>query len=266
MQDYHIHSSFSGDSDMSMDDACKKAINLGIKEIAFTDHIDLYWPGPIKFEIIDLKQYASTIKGFQEKYQEKLTVKLGVELGIQPHSADETKILIAETDLDYIIASIHCVDGMDICEERFFNQKTPYQAYFRYFEEVLHMVESFEPFSVLGHLDVIRRYYPNPEERNINYRDFAEIIDNIFISLIRKNKGIEINTSGFRYGLESFLPSLDFLKRYRQLGGEIVTIGSDAHTPDFVGYKLDQAIDMIKESGFRYITGFNKLEPSFIKI
>ena len=249
-----------------MEDACQKAIALGLIEIAFTDHIDLDWPGQeFTFEI-DLNQYFNSLNKIQKEYNDKVIIRKGIELGIQPNTIEKTNNLIKGYDFDYIIASIHCVGGCDIMKESFFKDKTTIQIYLSYFEEVLFIIHSFKPFCCLGHLDLIRRYIPDKNNRNISYNDFSDIVDSIFKILIDKNKGIEVNTSGLKYGLNSFLPGLDFIKRYRELGGEIITIGSDSHDTGRVGDKVTEAIELIKEAGFKYITGFDKMEPYFIKI
>ena len=266
MLDYHIHSNFSLDSELKMEDACYKAIELGLKEIAFTDHIDLDWPGKEYTFEINLNQYFKSLSKIKKEFDHRILVKKGIELGIQPNTIEKTNKLIKGYEFDYIIASIHCVGGCDIMKENFFEDKTTFQAYLRYFEEVVLIVNSFKSFCCLGHLDLIRRYIPDKSSRNISYNDFSDIVDSILKILIDKHKGIEVNTSGLKYGLNSFLPGSDFIKRYRELGGEIITIGSDSHDTGRVGDKVSEAIELIKEAGFKYITGFNKMEPYFIKI
>lgn len=267
MQDYHIHSNFSGDSDMPMETACSAAINLGLKEIAFTDHIDLGWPGPgLEFENINLEEYTAAIRRNGSKYSKSLSVKLGIEIGLQPQTLQETRILIENYPFDYIIASVHCVDCFVLGDNRFFAGKTVFQAYERYFKEVLSVVTNFDHFCTLGHIDVMRRYIPTPSDRQIKYADYLDVLDSIFLTLINKNKGIEINTSGFRYGLESFLPPFDFIKRYKELGGEIITIGSDAHSVPYIGCKLKEALDIISSCGFKYYTSYTNMTPTFINL
>lgn len=265
MIDYHIHSSFSGDSQMSMQDACNSAINAGLKEIAFTDHIDLLWPENC-YTTINLTDYFNKLNNIKSEYSGKLTVKIGIELGLQPISIDETNSLINGFEFDFIIASVHCVDCIDIINPEFYSNKSTQEAYLRYFNEILSIMNSFNNFSVLGHLDIIRRYLPNIEDRKIKYSEYFEILKEILTTLIKMNRGIEINTSGYNYGLNSFLPEIEIVKLYRELGGEIITVGSDSHHPSKVGNKIPEAIEMIKSVGFKYITSFSNMQPDFMKI
>ncbi len=267
MQDYHIHSSFSGDSHMSMSDACKKAVSRGLLEIAFTDHIDLDWPGnTTDFKNISLAEYFKSLNKYIDKYSDKIKIKKGIELGLQPHTIEKTSAHITGFDFDYIIASVHCVDNTILDCPVLFNGRPKNSAYLTYFQDVLTMVRNLEKFSVLGHIDVITRYVPDPAERNINYLDFTDIIDDILSELVRRGKGIEVNTSGYRYGLNSFHPGPELVKRFFKLGGEVITVGSDAHTPDYIGHQISSAMEMIRSCGFRYISSFSDMNVSFIKI
>jgi histidinol-phosphatase (PHP family) len=236
MQDYHIHSNYSGDSNMPMLEACEKAINLGLKEITFTDHVDLDWPGEFKFEIIDITNYLNEIESMQKNFS-NISIKKGIEMGIQPHTIQSSEDILTKFKFDYVIASVHCVDNLDIMKSEYYNGKSVKEAYRRYFEEVLYAVTHFNNFCILGHIDMIRRYIPDTARREINYNDFSDVLDEVLINLVKKNKGLEVNTSGLRYGLDSFHPTIEFIKRFRELGGEIITIGSDAHNTDSVGYK-----------------------------
>ncbi len=267
MQDYHIHSSFSGDSCMPLSDACRKAVNLGLEEIAFTDHIDLDWPGSTAdFQNINLVDYFKSLDKCIDEYSHNIRIRKGIELGLQPHTVKKTSAHISGFDFDYIIASVHCVDSTTLDCPDYYSGRSKNSSYLSYFQDVLTIVRNFEKFSALGHIDVITRYVPNPAERNINYLDYTDILDDILSELVRRGKGIEVNTSGYRYGLDSFHPGPELVKRYLELGGEIITIGSDAHTPDFIGHKIGSAMEMIRNCGFRYISSFSDMNAAFIKI
>lgn len=266
MNDYHLHSTFSSDSVMTMDEACKKAISMGFDEIAFTDHIDLFWPGSSSFGAINLDEYFSSLDKMILKYGGKISIKKGIEVGIQPHAIKQTKNMTEARSFDFIIASVHCVDCIELDEPKYYSGKSAGEAYMRYFEEVLHTVGSYDHFSVLGHIDILRRYVPGSDNKTIKYSDYSDILDRILTTLINKNKGIELNTSGYKYGLGSFLPAIDFIKKYKELGGEIITVGSDAHRTEHIGHKFSEARELLQQCGFKYITRFDNMQPNFSKL
>lgn len=267
MFDYHIHSSFSGDSEMDIMAAVEKAVQIGLKEIAITDHLDYLWPDKsTMFEMIEPDKYHKAVEDANKVFGNRITVKKGIEIGIQPDCIAQSKKFLEGWNYDFVILSIHCVDGMDISEGIFYQGKTPEEAFKRYYEEVLFAVNHFEQFNVIGHLDFIRRYIPDPFFKKPVYSCFYEIIDKILKTLISKNKGIEVNTSGFRYGLNSFTPEFELVKRYKKLGGSIITVGSDSHSPEYVGSNINQAVELIKSAGFKHITLFNNMNPHFYKL
>ncbi len=263
--DYHTHSNFSSDSDTPMEKNIEKAISLGLKEIAITDHIDFDYPDINYPFMFDYKEYAQKINSLRQKYENKIKIILGVEIGMQPHVYDEIKNLVNTNKYDFIIGSTHCVEKFDLCCDDFFKNKTKQEAYGKYFEEILFNVKNCPVFSVYGHLDFIDRY-GTYEDKTMNYKDFKPITDEILKELISKGKGIEINTSGLRYGLGHTHPEIHIVKRFKELGGEIITVGSDAHSPNHITDNFKLAYEMLKDSGFNYITTFENLKPKFIKI
>ena len=150
-------------------------------------------------------------------------------------------------------------------DPRFFEGLTRKQAYLKYFKEVLQNIKKYNnEFDVYGHLDYVVRY-GGYDEKSIEYREFREILDEIIFNLVRKDKGLEINTSGIRYGLGYPHPNIEILKRYQELGGHIVTIGSDAHNYHDLGSNFDLAIEILEAAGFDEITMFHRRQPEFIK-
>ena len=263
--DYHTHTNFSSDSDTPMEAMVDCAVALGLKEIAFTDHVDIDYPNLDTIFTIDYQEYANAIKKFKEKYQEKINIKIGVEIGLQPHIQKEVHDLTEKNFYDFVIGSTHAVDKKELYGNDFFQGLTQKEAYRRYFEDVLNSVTQFNEFCVYGHIDYINRYgdYGN---RVLVYEDYEDITDEILKKLIQKGKGLEINTSGFKYGLGYAHPQLPLLKRYRQLGGEIITIGSDAHGPEHIAFHFDYAYQMLQAAGFRYFTVFTNQKPEFLPL
>lgn len=261
--DYHVHSHFSADCEAQMKDIVENAIKFGLKEVCFTDHIDYdYCDLSINFDI-DLNEYTDHIELMKERYGDRIKILKGIEMGFQPHIVEKCDNLVASGDFDFVIASIHTCNRQDLYNRDFYRGKTARQAYLKYFEEILYCVKHFKNFSVLGHLNILARY--NEDVANENLVDYFDILEVIFKELIKRNKGIEVNTSSFRY-FNTLLLSTDVMKFYHDLGGKIVTLGSDSHTPNTLAHEFDYIYGLLKEIGFKYITTFEKLQPSFVKI
>lgn len=263
--DYHTHCNFSTDSDAKMDIMVEKAIDLGLKELALTDHVDFDYPDLNYPFLLDYDEYYKYFFNIKEKYKSKIKLIAGIEVGLQPHLKQTLIDFFKAKEFDFIIASTHVVDRLDLCNGDFFKGKTKKEAYYRYFEDVYDNIKIHNNFNVYGHLDYISRY-GNYKDKTLEYKDYKEIIDMILKLLIEKGKGIEINTSGYRYKLDVIHPQLDIIKSYKNLGGEIITIGSDAHSPEYITSHFEDAYKALKESGFKYITLFENQKPTFISI
>ncbi len=262
--DYHMHTNFSIDSDAPMEDMINSAINKGMTEIAITDHVDFdtkYYPVP------DYTDYIPFFNNLKEKYKDKIEITLGVEIGLENKWSKAINKFASSYDFDFIIGSSHATQTLDLYFDRkeYFAPKTKKEAYTIYFEEMIKNIEACPKFNVYGHMDFVSRYGMY-DDNSLEYKDYADLIDTALKLLIEKNKGIEVNTSGFRYGINNTYPSLTILKRYKELGGEIITAGSDSHKPEDVADHIDYAYSLIKEAGFKYITTFRKQQPQFIKI
>ncbi|MBA1335191.1 MAG: Histidinol-phosphatase [Firmicutes bacterium] len=263
--DYHIHTGFSSDGRMELRQACAAAIAKDVVEIAVTDHLDIDYPdSSIEFDL-DYTLYSDAIDRARESFGNKISIIKGIEIGVQPHVIKECVDYLEDKDFQFIIASVHAVKKMDLHNGEFCANRTKKETYFEYLQEVYRCVDGFSRFNVLGHIDLIRRY-GDYRDRSLRYPDYSDILDEIFRLLISTGRGLEINTSGFRYNLSSTMPDFDLIKRYRELGGEILTIGSDAHTPSQVAERFPQALDIARSAGFRYISRFSDGNPEFVKI
>lgn len=265
MYDFHIHSHFSNDSTASMQSMAKKADNIGLKGICFTDHYDLeYQSTEIDFEF-SYDAYLEELRSLKEYSTKGLQIFTGLELGMQPHISAENETLLRGKSFDFIIGSIHCVDKKNIYDRSFIEGITEDEGIKNYFGDMLNCIENFNNFDVLGHLDGIRRYLYNKDD-SFSLNLYEELVRNILSKLVHLNKGIEVNTAGLRYGLSSFHPLPEILKWYRLLGGEIVTLGSDSHSPETLGYGLKNALAVISDLGFKYYTIYKDRKPIFIKM
>lgn len=265
--DYHLHSTFSADGHMSMDDICTRGLLVGLEEIAITDHIDLDYQNPdITFDL-DLPGYLAAVARHQEKYAGALRIKLGLELGLQPHILDQCAT-IANGPFDFIIGSFHSAQKKDLYLGDFFHGYTQWEAYRHYLKDILDVVQRYDQYSVLGHLDVVRRYGNYPSAPDLaDDAECRELIQDIFRNIIARGKGIEINTSGYYVEQQTDpFPTRSILKIYRQLGGEILTTGSDSHYPEQIGYRFSETHQLLRDLGFKYLTTFEKGQPVFHKL
>lgn len=259
MFDYHMHSNFSADCSVSTEDMVIGAIKKDLQEICFTEHIDYDYPDKDFIFEFDLKLYAQEIKRLQAKYSGIIRIKKGIELGLEPYLIPRYEKLMSEETFDFVICSMHTTDRMGLHSGDLFKSRTIDEAYEVYYEELLECVRNFKQFSVLGHLDLVKRYTIDQQPDN----NFHEIITEIFKEIIPAGKGIELNTSGKKYGLPSGMPSKDILKLYKDCGGEIITIGSDAHRESELAFDFKQSLELLNQIGFKYVATFNKQEPSF---
>jgi len=247
-----------------MEDIINRARNLGLRSIMFTDHVDFDNPDPLFQDITDYDNYMKILATLQDANKD-LEILMGVEVGYQTHLNQRLTKFLSNYPFDFVICSMHCCDGVDFENGDYFKGKSQYEAYDYYFNAVQKSIESYDNYDVYGHLDYIIRY-GGFEKKEIKYSDHREILDEILKLLIKREKGIELNTSGFRYNLGVMHPSIDILKQYRELGGEIITIGSDAHKAIDLQADFNDAIRVLKDLGYRAITEFRQRKPKFIDI
>ncbi len=264
--DYHTHSVFSSDSNEPLRNQIESAIDKGLDCICLTDHLDYDWcEDPEGFDfMLDTDNYIDCIELLKAEYAGKIEIRTGVELGIQPQVKDDLDAFVNKyTDkLDFIIASTHLVDHMDVYYESYFEANAD-KSILKYLEATLDNLDTFDEFSVYGHLDYIARpavkygyaYDPN---------DYMDIYDAILKKIIDMGKGIEINTAGFKAGLSFAHPHSIVLKRYKELGGEIITVGSDAHESAHIAYDFNKVPDILANAGFKYYTVFEGQKPHFL--
>lgn len=255
LADYHIHTAFSDDSTCPMEEAIQIALTKNLDEICFTEHIDY----GVKTDLnCDCPQYLQKFIYCQQQFQGKITLKLGMEFGIQTHTIHQFKQTFNQYPFDFIILSCHQVDNLEFWNQKFQQNKTQQEYNERYYQEILNVIQQYKHYSVLGHLDMINRYdnhgiYPFTRVR--------ELITAILQQVIADDKGIEVNTSCYRYSLNDLTPSINILKLYKQLGAKIITIGSDGHKPNQYGYKIAETQKLLQELGFNYLYTFDKMNP-----
>lgn len=267
--DCHLHSSFSGDSKTPLEEMVLAGISRGLKTMCFTEHQDIDYPdspdGSGSIFLLNTDSYLYDLVSLKEEYRDQICLLFGVELGLQPEVLRKNAVYAKSYDFDFIIGSSHVCHGKDPYYPSFYEGRSEEEAYREYFTSILENVKQFSNFDVYGHLDYVVRYGPN-RDRDYSYDRYRDIFDEILTALLEDGKGIELNTGGMKKGMKDFHPCTDILKRYRQLGGEIVTVGSDAHDPGHIADYFSDAAEVLLSCGFRYYTVFRHRVPEFLRI
>ncbi len=291
--DFHVHTSFSTDSDTPVETQIETLIEKGITEICITDHEDIGYtameeetdtnaagsgsanansaeqnetsqPESRPFRI-DPFTYYETLLRLIPKYAHRAHISIGVELGLRTDYHHSIEDFAEVCPWDFIIGSTHVVKGIDPYYPQYWAGKTKKQGILEYYEDTLANIRQFDCFDVYGHIDYIVRYAPGQRD-NYSILDYKDIIDEILKLLIEKGKGIECNTAGFKYGLDNPNPESYVLKRYHELGGEILTIGSDGHKPEHTAYDFNKVPALLEACGIRYYTVFHERKPIMLPV
>lgn len=267
--DCHLHSHFSADSKASMEDMIEAGIKAGLDTMCFTEHNDFNMQEEFEIPkedwVLNVDSYLYELIQYKQKYEGKMKLLFGIEIGFQDSCIRENAVLAKSHEFDFIIGSTHLVNGVDPYFPEYFEGRDREDAYHAYFEEELHSIKKNSNFDVYGHLDYVVRYGASPDAP-YDYGRHADVFDEIIKTLLDKEKAIELNTGGLKKGMNEFHPCEKLLRRYRELGGEIITIGSDAHQPQNVADGFDRACELLKECGFKYYCVFEKRTPEFRKL
>lgn len=265
LADFHIHTCFSGDSEANVDAVIQSAISKGMKYMAITDHNDFEFENG-KFEL-DIEKYFEYMSNKKKEYKDQINLSVGIECGLEPRFADRIEKLLTSYDFDFVIGSSHVINGRDPYYKEYFENRPIHDAMVEYLESIIENINMFNNFDVYGHLDYMMRYAPvSPEEKRYNYEEYGQLFDTILTTLISKGKGIEINTSPLRGGFLDTNPNAQVIRRYKELGGNIITIGSDSHKPEDVGANFNDAKNLLIDAGFSHFNVFSNRTASTIII
>lgn len=261
MFDFHMHTivSFDGhDRGLQMAQAAKTA---GLKEICFTDHLDYDPLGKMGDIAFDTAVYNAEYDALELP---DLKIRRGMEFGMTVDNREQFKKDLQRRHFDFVLGSIHFVDDLDVYFEEFWQGKTVFEAERRYLEATLDCLRLHNDFDVLAHLTYIAKTTAHHAPRPVPYAEHRELIDEILKTVAAKGKGLEINTSGVdRCG--GFLPTVDYFRKFKEFGGEIVTVGSDAHTASRVGQYSFEACAILKDI-FGHVCTFEDRKPIFHKL
>lgn len=279
--DCHTHTQFSVDSEADINECVRRAAELGFAAYAITDHCECnaWYPeehySAKEKEVLDTFDYAkdfeasvSAVTALKEKYAGKLNLICGTELGQILHDKEVAEKVNADKRLDFIIGSNHQIFG----EKDFYfldyekmSMDDIYALLEQYFKEVAEMCRT-GLFDVLGHITYCLRYMKQRNGIEADISRFDDIIAESFRTLAQNGKGIEINTSGLRQGFGATFPDLKYTKMFRELGGEILSVGSDSHTVADIGADVQAGAEIAKAAGFTHLTYFKERKPVFVKI
>jgi len=262
--DYHIHSRHSFDGEASVYDICNAALAQGMNEIAITDHLDIYSDKPFE-HILDVDACRCEIEECKDVFAGKLRIKAGVELGQPQVNPGDAARFFSKYSPDFVIGSVHNMENDLDLYYYDWSEHDEFKVYDRYLDWLTELAANYD-YDVLGHITYPLRYIfeargvPFPLEK---YRDrFVEL----FKILFSRGKGIECNTSGWFQKINEPLPPLSLLKLYRNCGGEIITLGSDAHKLNQVSITIHRGEELLREAGFKYITAFTQRKPEFYRL
>lgn len=254
--DYHLHTVDSCDSDASMTSMCARALELGLTEIAFTEHYDLnphdqcpgfYQPARF-FERLEAARAAFGPQG--------LTIRAGVELG-EPHlyrSAHQATL--DAWPYDFVLGSLHWCGPNNVFDPDYYAARSPAEAFAPYFAELAEMIRG-GGFEILAHVDVIKRTGFDVYGR-FDTREWEDLYRPVWQACIEAGIAVEINTGGYRRRVSEPHPTLEALRWYREMGGELLTLGSDAHRPEHIAYRFGDALALARAAGFERVCTFER--------
>jgi len=274
LADYHVHCMFSDDSWYPPEQVCEDAWKQNLDEICFTDHVDYGikpdWVDALSAKVmmgqrvlnVDYDAYFPYLADLREKWAGRLTVKSGLEFGVQTHTIPQFNALWDKwgQELDFVLLSIHQVGDLEFSTGEFQEGRTQEEYNRAYYQELYDVTTTFTHWSVLAHVDLIKRYDP------AGILDFPANRDLVAATLehvIAQDKGIELNTSSVRYGLTDSQPAREILELYRDLGGTIITLGSDSHEPAHLGAYLRHFQRYLASLGFEGFCTYDKMVPTF---
>ena len=282
LADYHVHTEFSDDSQELMEEQVKKAIDLGLDELCITDHVDygvkkdwtegdiVYRPGDgIGLAIeeqqplanVDYPAYFAKFRRLRDEFSREINLRCGLEFGVQTGTIHRYEELFAryEQELDFVLLSIHQVENQEFWNQEFQQGRTQKEYNERYYQEMYDVIKAFKHYSVLAHVNLISRY---DKQGKYPFAAVRDMVAEILKLAIADGKGIELNTSSWHYGLDDTMPSRDILRLYKDLGGKIITIGSDAHSTKYLADHMRDAWEiLVNEIGFAKIYTFAHGEP-----
>jgi histidinol-phosphatase (PHP family) len=261
--DFHVHTALSHDGSGSVLEYCERAVELQVREIGFCEHVDLDQHDPT-FGLHDYERYRAEIEEARARYGARLTLRMGAEVGFVPRICAEIRDFLNEHRYDFVIGSVHAIaDGRAGVSDEYealetFARHSYLDAYYEYFELARELVVS-GLFDVMGHLDLVRRFGAHHETGPVEWGNFYGTLRRLFEGMIKRQMALELNTSGLRQPPRSTYPGRDLIRLYHELGGQTVTLGSDAHEPAFLASGIPAALDLARDFRLRPVSFHERL-------
>jgi histidinol-phosphatase (PHP family) len=272
LADYHVHSMFSDDAFEPPEKVIREAWKMNLDEICLTDHVDYGikpdWDQALTAKVfegervlnVDYDAYFPTLEDLARTWSDRISVKRGLEFGVQTHTIPRYEQLFSQWPLDFVLLSIHQVGDQEFWTGEFQEGRSQDAYNHAYYQELYDVATSFEHWSALAHVDLIKRYDPAGVQGFPAHRDLvAATLEHV----IAQGKGIELNTSSVRYGLKDSQPAEEILRLYLDLGGKIITLGSDSHAPEHLGAYLRHFQHYLAGLGFEGFCTYDHMEPTF---
>ena len=257
--DYHTHSHYSFDGECHASEMLATAAERGVRELCFTDHVDFdiasHHVPDFAARRAEIRALASGCPG--------VTVRLGAEVSLKDDAcAAASWDAVRDAELDFILGSVHTVNGVDVWAEHYYTGLTKEAAYRRYLEAVARELPTFPQLNALAHYDFVAKYAPYPD-RSVSLDAAPDAFREIFRFLTENGKALEINTASWQQDAPW---GLDILKCYRSMGGEYVTVGSDTHGAERVGARIGEAVELARAAGIRYLAVFENRRPRMLPL
>ena len=265
--DSHTHTQFSSDAASDLEGMCRFAVENGIDGFAVTDHCDVNW---FDKKIVPQVRAAChrEVRRLQQEYEGKLEITYGIELAQQDFNTEITQLLVDDFNAqngDFLIGSMHRAGlfrDFSVIDFDLIDFNTLYEMYY------LQMLQTakLNHLDILAHMTYPLRYAPQNVLDNLNNKLIDDIADEIFKVLIQNGKGIELNVSGLCQSYGDTFPKINYIKRFKELGGQIVTIGSDSHFNTDLAKNFERGAEIVRRAGFDYYCYFKQHKPIFVPI
>ena len=260
--DCHVHSRFSCDSDATIEAICRAAVERELGLICLTDHLDFHPLDP-GCGYFDYQGYKAAIRRAQERWRGRLEVLAGIEVDYQHRFEEQIERFLSDKGFDFVLGAVHaCSEGWFYPD--FLADRTEEAAYGMYFDELAHLLEC-DFFDSVSHIDIVKRFGVQVYGR-FDFERWAGTLEELLTAIIEKGWGLEINTSGLRQAPGETFPGLPTLELYHDLGGRLLTIGSDAHRPDDVGEGVAAGLALARQAGFDHVTVFRDRRPEAVSL
>lgn len=265
MFDYHVHSTFSVDCSIPMEDSCRAAVAAGVTEIAFTDHVD-HEPADLGAGYYRPEAYLRELDRVRDIFAGELVVLRGAEVDFNERIAPQVEEFVDKygSEYDFVIGSVHYGEEGAIIFPEYFSDRSLDDVFFPYFERI-EMAVKTGWFNVIGHLDLPKRYAPKTH-RDYDPLRYRERLFPVFDAMIERGVGFEINTSGLRQTPKTSMPGPAVARWYVERGGSLITTGTDSHAAQTVGAGLIKTLDMLQLSGLNSVASYRRRQPTLVPI